>query len=43
MHVDECVLSRGVLAGDEDRVGVADEPDVRQGLVMIRPCNGEFA
>src|SRR6202021_1673500 len=36
VHVDEGVLSRGVLAGDEDRVGVADEPDMRAALVMIR-------
>ena len=32
VHVDERVLSGdGVLAGDEDRVGVTDEPDVRGG------------
>ena len=42
VHVDERVLTGGVLAGDEDRVGVADEPDVRQALVAVRPCDGEL-
>jgi len=43
MHVDERVLSGGVLACDEDRVGVANEPDVRQALVVVRPRDSEFA
>jgi hypothetical protein len=30
VHVDEGVPAGGVLAGDEDGVRVADEPDVRQ-------------
>jgi hypothetical protein len=40
VHVDERVLSGGVLAGDEDRVGVTDEPDVREALVVVRPRDG---
>jgi hypothetical protein len=40
VHVDQRVLSGGVLAGDEDRVGVTDEPDVREALVVVRPRDG---
>jgi len=43
MHVDQRVLPGGVLAGDEDRVGVTDEPDMRQALVVVWPRDGEFA
>ena len=43
VHVDEGVPAGGVIAGDEDRVGVADEPDVRQALIFVRPGHGELA
>ena len=43
VHVDEGVLAGGVLAGHEDCVGVADEPDVRQALIFVRPRAGEPA
>ena len=43
VHVDEGVLAGGVLAGHQDRVGVADQPDVRQALVVVRPRDGELA
>jgi len=43
VHVDERVLPGGLLAGDEDRVGVTDKPDVREALVVVRPGDGEFA
>lgn len=36
MHVDQGVPAGGVLAGDEDRVGIADDAEVRQGLVGVR-------
>ena len=43
VHVDEGVLAVGVLARHQDRVRVADQPDVRQGLVVVWPCDGELA
>jgi hypothetical protein len=43
VHVDERVLPGGFFAGDQDGVGVADQPDVRQALVGVRPRDGELA
>jgi hypothetical protein len=37
VHVDERVLPGGFLTCDEDRVGIADQPEVRRALVVIRP------
>jgi hypothetical protein len=36
-------VAGGVLAGHEDCVGVADEPDVRQALIFVGPRDGEPA
>src|SRR6266566_3621810 len=43
VHVDEGVPAGGVMAGDQDGVGVADEPDVRQALIFVWPRDGEPA
>jgi hypothetical protein len=37
VHVDEGVPAIGVVAGDQDRVRVADQSQVRKRLVLIRP------
>ena len=43
VHVDQGVLAVRVLAGHQDRVRVADQPDVRQALVVVWPRDGELA
>ena len=43
VHVDEGVPAGRVLAGDEDGVRVSDEPDVRQALIFVWPCDGDPA
>jgi len=43
VHVDQRVLPGGVLAGDEYRLGVAYQPDMRQALVMVGPRDGQLA
>jgi hypothetical protein len=41
MHIDEGVLASGVLAGDQNRIGVANEAQVREALIFVRTGNGE--
>ena len=43
VHVDEGVFAFRVAASHEDRVGVADEPDVREALILVGPRDGEPA
>lgn len=43
VHVDEGVFAFRVAAGHEDRVGVADKPDVREALILVGPRDGEPA
>ena len=37
VHVDQAVATSGVVAREQDRVGVSDEPDVGQALVGVGP------
>ena len=43
MHIDECVLSSGVLTSHKDGVGVPDEAEVRKALVFVWSGNGEVS
>src|ERR1700733_6910906 len=43
VHVDKGVFAFRVAAGHEDRVGVADKPDVREALIFVGPRDGEPA
>ena len=43
VHVDEGVLAGGVASGNEDRVRVADQSDVRQAFVLIGPRDRQGA
>ena len=38
-HVDECVLSSGVVTGKQDRVRISDDAEVREAVVLIRSCD----
>ena len=41
VHVDQAVATVSVVAREQDRVGVSDEPDVWQALVSVRPRDRE--
>ena len=43
VHVDEGVLAGGVVAGHQDRVGVADESEVGEGFVVVGSCDREVS
>ena len=43
VHIDQGVLASGVASGNEDRVRVADQPDVRQVFVLVGARNGQRA
>ena len=43
VHVDERVPAIGVVAADQDRVGVAYQAQVRQALVVVGSGDGEPA
>jgi hypothetical protein len=41
VHVDQAVATVGVVAREQDRVGVSGEPDVGQALVGVGPRDRE--
>ena len=43
VHVDEGVLAGGVVAGNQDRVGVADKAKVSKGFVVVGSCDGKVS
>jgi hypothetical protein len=43
VHVDQAIPAVGVVAGEQDRVGVTDEADVRKALVCVGPRDLEGA
>jgi hypothetical protein len=42
VHVDEGVPAGRVLAGQQDRVGVADDAQVRERVVLVGPGDGQL-
>jgi hypothetical protein len=43
VHVDQRVPTVGVAAGDQDRVGVAHQAQVRQAVVLVGSGDGQAA
>jgi hypothetical protein len=43
VHVDQAIPAVGVVAGEQDRVGITDEADVRKALVCVGPRDLEGA
>jgi hypothetical protein len=41
MHVDERVFAVGIVPTDKNRIGVADEAEMREAFVFVRPSDGE--
>jgi len=43
VHVDEGVLAGGVVAGHQDRIGVADKAEVSEGFIVVGSCDGKVS
>jgi hypothetical protein len=43
VHVNKCVLAGGVVARNQDRIGVPDEAKVRKAFVFVWSSDGEVS
>jgi len=41
MHVNKAEAPVGIVASEQNGVGVTDDTEVRKILIGIRPCNGQ--
>ena len=40
-HVDQAITAIGIIAGQQNRVGIPSQSDVRQALIFVGSCHSE--
>src|SRR5207245_11104218 len=42
-HIDQAIAAIGIAARQQDRIGISDQADVRQLLVLVRPRDRQLS